>query len=284
VAGLADGCNGVGFLSYTANGVRWDITNAVTHFTKACELGSLSGCANTGELYRYGSGAKLDHKKAFELYEKSCNPPLVIDGCHGYGHYLFTGEGGNKVDKKRAEQVLRAYCIDNEYHHPEACQTLANLVEANKGSVGEIARLRTTAFSRATDLAKDNPTYMYLLGTFYRDGVATMKDPVKALEWFVKGCEGFDPLGCISAAKALQTSRKAGDADRARVYFERACAAGIEDGCVGLKAKGPTPASGGKGCCSGQVVPDAETGALLALVGLVIFRPRRFPRRRGPAH
>ena len=39
-------------------------------------------------------------------------------------------------------------------------------------------------------LAKENPSYMYLLGTFYRDGVATVKDPAKATEWFVKACEG----------------------------------------------------------------------------------------------
>ncbi len=279
-AGLADGCNGIGYMSYTATGVRWNITDAVTYFSKACELGSISGCANTAELYRYGSGAKQDHKKAFELYSKSCEPPLTVDGCYGSGFYLATGTGGIAIDKKKAEVQLRASCIDNPFHHPEACQTLASLLEQNKGSLAEIARLRNTALTRATELAKDNPSYMYLLGTLYRDGVATVKDPAKALEWFVKACDGFDPVGCISAGTALRETRKKEDTERARVYFERACAAGIEDGCVNLKASGPTPVTGGKGCCSGQVAPDAETGALLAIVGWMVFWPRR---RRRPA-
>jgi TPR repeat protein len=123
-------------------------------------------------------------------------------------------------------------CIDNEFHHPETCTTLASLLEQNKGSHAEIARLRNSALTRATELAKENPSYMYLLGTLYRDGIATVKDPVKATEWFVKACEGFDPVGCISAATALRATKKKDDAERARVYFERACAAGIDDGCV----------------------------------------------------
>lgn len=274
-AGLADGCNGIGYMSFTATGVRWNITDAVTYFSKACELGSISGCANTAELYRYGSGAKQDHKRAFELYSKSCEPPLTIDGCYGAGFYLATGTGGIAIDKKKAESVLRVSCVDNQFHHPEACQTLASLLEQNKGSLAEIARLRTSALTRATELAKENPSYMYLLGTFYRDGVATVKDPAKALEWFVKACEGFDPTGCINAGQTLQATRKKDDADRARVYFERACAAGIEDGCAGVKAKGPSTVPGGKGCCGGQVAPDAPTGALLAIVGLVLLRRRR---------
>ena len=274
-AGLADGCNGIGYMSFTATGVRWNITDAVTYFSKACELGSISGCANTAELYRYGSGTKQDHVKAFELYSKSCEPPAAIDGCYGAGYYLATGTGGIAKDLKKAEAVLRVSCIENDHHHPEACQTLASLLEETKGSAAEIARHRTTAFTRATELAKENPSYMYLLGTFYRDGVATVKDPVKATEWFVKACEGFDPVGCISAAQALRASGKKDDAERARVYFERACAAGIEDGCAGVKAKGPTPVGGGKGCCSGQVAPDAETGALLLIVGVVLRRRRK---------
>jgi len=274
-AGLADGCNGIGYMSYTATGVAWNITDAVTYFSKACELGSLSGCANTAELYRYGSGTKQDHKKAYELYAKACVPPLTVDGCYGAGYYLATGTGGIAVDKKKAEAELRVACIDDPFHHPEACQTLANVLEETRGSAAEIARHRNTALARATELAKHNPSYMYLLGTFYRDGIATVKDPTKALEWFSKACDGFDPVGCISAGRALEATGKNDDGERARVYFERACAAGIEDGCAGVKAKGPTAAAGGKGCCSGQVAPDAETGALLLVVGVVVFRRRR---------
>lgn len=269
--GFSDACNGIGFMYYTSNGVRWDITQAVTYFTKSCELGSLSGCANVGEMYRYGIGKKLDHKVAFEHYSKSCTPPTVESGCSGMGHYLLTGEGGIAVDLKKAEMVLRTSC-EAEYSSPSACEELAKVIEQTKGSPGEVARLRTKAFTRATELAGENPSYTWLLGTYYRDGMATPKNPQKAVELFTKGCDGFDPMSCIAAGRALRETGKKDDADKARVYLERACAAGIEDGC---KPQGPTPVSGGKGCCSGQVAPDAETGALLLVVAVVVFRRRR---------
>lgn len=272
--GFSDACNGIGFQYYTSNGVSWDITQAATYFLKSCELGSLSGCANVGEMYRYGIGAKQDHRKAFDHYSKSCVLPTIDSGCGGMGHYLLTGEGGIAIDLKKAETVLRAAC-EAQYSSPSACEELARLVEQIKGSLGEVARLRSKAFTRATELAAENRSYTWLLGQFYLDGMGTPKNPTKALELFVTGCEGFDPMSCIAAGKGLRATGKKDDADRARVYLERACAAGIEDGCAGLKAKGPSPTAGGKGCCSGQVAPDAGTGALLLVVGLALLRRRR---------
>ncbi len=276
-AGSAEGCNAVGYQLYTATGVRWDITGAVTYFTRACDQGSLSGCANVGELYRYGSGTKQDHARAFAMYDKACRPPVIATGCHGAGHYLATGEGGVAKDAQRAEAVLRHACLVDEYKHPEACSTLATLLEAQGGARSEIARLRTLAFSRAEEQARTNPSYMYLLGTYYRDGVATVKDPDRALEWLSKACEGFDPLGCVHAGTALRATGKPADADRARVYFERACAAGVEDGCTlgaGGAATGPAPVARKSGCCAGEVAPGAEAGLVLA-VWLVLGWQRR---------
>lgn len=286
-AKVADGCNGLGFQYFTANGVTWDITKAVEYFTKACDLGSLSGCANVGELYRYGSGTPQDHKKAFTFYEKACQVPAQASGCASYGHYLATGEGGTTVDKAKAEQVLRFACLDDELHHPEACEQLAALLESeSKGSPAELARLRTMAFSRATALAKTNPSYMYLLGTYHRDGMATVKDPAKALDAFAKACEGFDPLGCVNAGRALVASGKPGDAERARAYFERACAAGVDDGCAGTKMKpgGPKAVTPGHGCCSGDVAPGAEAGTIILLWALGSARRRRRQRRGATKH
>ena len=194
----------------------------------------------------------------------------------GVGHYVATGEGGIAVDRKAAERSLRAACTSSIYVLADACSDLADLLEAmNKGSAGEIARLRTTAFSRAKEQANDNPYYAYVLGTFYIDGVATMKDPVVALEWFAKACDGFDPLGCIAAGKALGATAQPADAERARVYFERACAAGVDDGCaLGKIAPPKPPTTKAKGCgCSGEIAGGDAGAALLVL--LVLARRRR---------
>ncbi|MBX3160750.1 MAG: sel1 repeat family protein [Deltaproteobacteria bacterium] len=277
--GFADGCNVVGYKYYTAQGVRWDVTQAATYFMKSCELGSLSGCANSGEVFRYGAGQPQDHKKAFAYYEKSCRP-TDASGCGGLGFYLASGTGGVKVDRVRAETALRQACLNDAYVVAEACRDLANLLE-QKGSGGaaEIARLRTTAFTRAQELAKDNPYYMYILGTYHADGMATVKDPAKALELLTRSCDGFDPLGCIAAGKVLSASTKGDDRERAKVYFERACAAGIDDGCTLGKSRpaGPKPVSKAGGCCGGEVAPGG--GAALTALVLGFALRRRRPRR-----
>jgi uncharacterized protein len=277
--GSGEACSSVGFMYYTAQGTRWDVAQAAKFFTKGCELGSNVGCSNSADLYRWGVGVAIDHAKAFGFYEKSCIPADPA-GCAGVGHYTATGEGKIAIDRKRAEQALRAACT-GAYLLPDACRELADLVERDgKGNAGEIARIRTTAFSRAKELAVENPYFMYVLGTFYADGMATVKDPVQALVWLGKACEGFDPLGCIAAGKALRATRKPDDAERARVYFERACAAGVDDGCTLGKVEPPKPAEiHAKGCgCSGEVAGgDAGAIALVLLVGFGRRNRRRSP-------
>lgn len=273
---VADACSSAGYAYYTAHGVRWDVTEAAKLFLQACELGSSVGCANSGDVYRFGAGAAQDHAKAFAHYDKACRP-FDPTGCAGVGHYLATGEGGIEIDRARAEQALRAACTQVDVS-PEACRELADLLEQQrKGTPAEIARLRTTSFTRAQELAKDNPYYMYILGTFYAAGMATVKDPAAALTWMSKSCDGFDPLGCIAGGQALQATGKPEDAERARVYFERACAAGVNDGCTLGKAKppGPPPVAGkAQGCgCAGEVAPGGHAG--LALVLLLALRRRR---------
>lgn len=275
--GSGDACSSVGFAYYTALGTRWDVTAAAKFFIKGCELGSNMGCANSADLYRFGIGVKVDHAKAFASYEKACTPADPA-GCAGVGHYTATGDGSIAVDRKRAEQALRAACATEAYGMPDACRELAELLDTNKGNAGEIARLRTTAFARAKELS-DNPYFMFVLGTFYADGMATVKDPAAALVWFGKACDGFDPLGCIAAGKALRATSKTEDADRARVYFERACAAGVEDGCTlgAVAPPGPPAVAQAKGCgCSGEIA-GGDAGAMLLVLALLVRRRRGAP-------
>jgi MYXO-CTERM domain-containing protein len=93
--------------------------------------------------------------------------------------------------------------------------------------------------------------------------------------WLGKACDGFDPLGCIAAGKALRATKKPDDAERARVYFERACAAGVDDGCTLGKVGPPTPAAvQTKGCgCAGEIA-GGDAGAL-GLVLLAVFGRRK---------
>jgi len=276
-----EGCNLAGFVHYTGmKPVKWDMAKAVTFYAKACELGSSSACGNMGEVYRFGLGTKADPKKAHEHYKRSCDAGSQY-GCGGYAHYVATGEGGAKQDLAAAEQLYRAAC---EADTLESCAELAKLLEQRgKGTIAEIAKLKLRAFQLAEDQSKTNPEYMYFLGTFHRDGIATMKDEDKALELFGKACDSFDPFGCIAAGKMLVAHADDKSRSRAKVYFERACIAGVEDGCLGVKeadrplvTAGPNPAVvQPKGCgCRGEVAPGGTAGGLV-LVGFVLLRLRR---------
>lgn len=279
----ADACSVAGYIYYVAmKGVGWDINKAADYWTKGCALGSAIACANTGELYRYGIIAAADPKKSFEFYTKSCDAGNPY-GCAGVAHFLATGEGGATKDAKRAIELFRVAC---DAESSEGCAELAVTLEAEHGSASEIARIRLRAYNVTEKLAETNPAYMYRLGTFYRDGVATMKDPAKARQWFVKACERYDPLGCIAAGRTLAKSPLATDREQARVFFERACGAGIDDGCKGqqeMKAAGGAPAASttpmpgtvkAKGCggCSGA---GSSAGGLAIVLACAFARRRR---------
>ncbi|MBA2544148.1 MAG: sel1 repeat family protein, partial [Deltaproteobacteria bacterium] len=248
-------CNAVGYRLYAGKGVAWNVIEAAKYYKKSCDQGAAIGCSNLAYSLMWGVGIKQDHKQAFELFDKACKPP-EFNGCAPLGNYLMTGLGGIKVDKKRAETVLRSSCRPDDAA-PEGCRDLALLVEENKGSPAEAARLRTLALTRTEKLAADYPYYHYVWGSFYDQGIATVKDPQKALEHFAKSCDGYDPIGCLAAGKALKVSKKKEDQERMRFYFERACAAGLDEGCT-AKTQGPSPVPGGKGCCGGEVAPGAE--------------------------
>jgi TPR repeat protein len=274
---FADACWTIGYRYYANRGMRWDAAEAVKFFAKACELGSTAGCASYAELMFHGIGIAVDHKKSFALYKQYCVPPDFF-GCHGYGRYLATGAGGvTAIDKKAAAVAYRKTC-ESENALAESCSDLAALLEQANGNAGEIARLRTKALASVKKSADEGfPYYMYLLGNYHRDGVATVKDPVKALEWFGKACDGYEVLGCMAAGKALLATGKAPDADRARVYLERACAASVAAACnMKAPAPGPKPVAKGKGgCCGGEVAPGAELPLAMLVLGLLVVRSRR---------
>ena len=287
--GAADGCSQAGFYYMTAQKpIPWDVKKGATYYAKACELGSALGCSNEGALFRFGIDRPVDATKAYERYAKSCDGGSQ-HGCEGAAYYLSRGEGGAKKDAARAIALLRAAC-ENDEPSVHGCVELGNLLEAEKqGTPSEIARVRLKGFTLAEKEAETNPSYMYWLGTYYRDGVATVKDPTKALSWFEKSCEGFWPLGCVEAGKTLSASTDPAARERGLRYYERACAAGVDDGCKGFTANsgrpaaaaGPTPTHKPHTGCS--VASGSGELGLALVVGVVAVSARRRRRRSAAA-
>ena len=267
----AEGCNDLGYLYFTGKGTLHDAAKGIELWDRSCTLDGAYGCGNMGYMARYGIGRPLDAKQAFAYYQKACRPTAEF-GCEGTGYYYETGQGVAK-DLKKAVDNYKLACESQTQPYALACSELAALYEANhQGSPSEIARLREKAFGVATERAKDNPFSMYVLATYYRDGIATVKDPAKAREWFAKGCDGFDPLACLNAGKEFYAI---GDHEHGTTYAQRACGTGLDEACK----LGGGPAAGEvqrKGCgCSGGGGDGGGAVIAIVMVGLAVPRRRR---------
>ncbi|MEZ4367340.1 MAG: hypothetical protein R2939_13800 [Kofleriaceae bacterium] len=119
-----------------------------------------------------------------------------------------------------------------------------------------------------------------MLGTLHRDGVGTPPSPAQAATWFGTACDGFDPLGCLEAGKMYDGTRGLPRDDaRAGAYLERACAAGLSEGCElgGERVAGPgtvTSRRHGCACAVGEGLGGGDA-APWVVVALVVVRRRR---------
>lgn len=271
---IGEACNSAGVAHYAQRGTGWDVIAASKLYQRACDYGFSLGCTNVGELYEFGVGVPTDAKQAALFYDKGCTDASP-EGCGRIARMLVAGNGIGK-DLMRAEAMFRRGCTAGE---PESCRELADLLEsAPMPPRAEIARLRAAAYQGVSTQANENPYYMWVLGKFVRDGVGTVKDPKAATDWFAKACDGYDPMGCLEAGAAFASRDGADNRDRAKLYFERACGAGVEAGCQRLAGKNPGQVSS-KGCGGCDTDGDRSGSALalplLATVGIFAWLRRR---------
>jgi len=270
--GHASACNSLGFAYYTASGAQWDLAEALRLYEKSCELGDSVACSNVAEMYDYGIAREADAARAFVLYTKACDMGFQ-GGCGRAAKYLETGAGGATRDVDKAERYYDAACTDGA---PDACRRLADLLRSTKkGSASRIAQLYQKAFASAKRQAETNPYYAWMLGTFHRDGVATIKDAKAAAALFVQACEGYDPLGCLDGGR-LYLAGAPGlppDRERAAVQLDKACAANVAEACrlaeqARASAAGTVRRSWGCSCDAGDAA--APPWLLVALVAVAI--------------
>lgn len=224
-------CNELGVAYYTARGTTWNILAAKHAFERGCELSLPRACANMGVLYEYGVVVKPDPAKALENYDRGCTPG-DSSGCGGLARFYQRGLGGVKVDLKRAETEFTRSCNDGK-GEAESCRRLADIYRKTKAKPQpEIERLYLQSLSMAQARAKRGPIGKYALAKFYRDGVAVVRNPAKALELFAAACNGYEVLACVEAGKLLMAQKTRQSYERAAVRFSRACAANMMAACA----------------------------------------------------
>jgi hypothetical protein len=65
------GCNNLGFLYQTGQGVKKDYSRAAQLYEKSCNGGNAHGCFNLGLLYKTGTGVAQDYSRATALFRKA---------------------------------------------------------------------------------------------------------------------------------------------------------------------------------------------------------------------
>ncbi len=71
--GWMEGCEGLGHLYMTGEGVAEDRSKAAMYAEQACDGGLATACSNLGFLYYNGSGVTLDKERGLALLKKSCD-------------------------------------------------------------------------------------------------------------------------------------------------------------------------------------------------------------------
>jgi TPR repeat protein len=67
------GCNNLGVMYESGEGVEKDAAQAVFFYRKACDGGHMLGCVYEGMMYSSGQGVVKDEALAAGLYQKACD-------------------------------------------------------------------------------------------------------------------------------------------------------------------------------------------------------------------
>lgn len=220
-------CNDLGLYSVRGeNGFERDMAKARGFFEKACDLGESEGCNNLGFMFQSGDGVEIDEVKARDLYATSCDNGNV-DGCAKLGFLLDNGQYHVR-DRDRAQLVLEKACklgslegctnlgivlIENpdardraRENFDKACQggylrgcTKLGLMYYFGDGVEEDFEKARGLFSRGCDAGQHSACVP--LGLLYKEGKGVEADPNRAAQFFEAACAAGHKRGCSEFEK-----------------------------------------------------------------------------------
>jgi hypothetical protein len=174
-----------------------DLATAATFFDKACEGGDATACNALGQLSRSGDAGKKDLVRAAKLFQRACDAG-EIPACSNLGVALDNAEGVKKDSAKALIAFEKACNAGDPTGDPEACSNLGILYHAGRGTKKNLAKARElyeTACQRSVYGACVN------LGIMRRDGQGGKKDKPGAKAVFKEACDGGVEKGCKLLAK-----------------------------------------------------------------------------------
>lgn len=189
---------------------------------KACSGDDAHGCALLGALL-----ATSDAAAAAKVDAKACAGGEA-GGCRQLGVATASGAGVPR-DAGRAAKLLGQACDGGD---DDGCAELGKLLQGS--SEAEQRNRAVAAHQRACNGRV--AASCSAAGEAYDSGApGTPKNSIIAEMLFRRGCIRMDGRSCADLGRSLLSRPQGGSSDEAKMYFDRACSAGVAVGCAALK-------------------------------------------------
>ena len=157
------------------------------YLEKACNLNNGIACNSLGVHYENGIGTKIDLKKAYKFYKKSCENLKDYYGCGSLGYLYLIGNSAD--DAMNLPEFYEKICKFNDGKH---CDDISNFLK----NYDFIDRNYTKAKEFLEYSCKGIPQSCGILGVMAEFGKGMPQDKIKAKEQYRKTCYLNYKLGC----------------------------------------------------------------------------------------
>lgn len=165
---------------------------------KTCEAKDAEGCGLYGLMLTLGEGGPVDRAAGMQAYEIGCSGRHAAS-CSNLGHNLFNG-AGVAADPVRARGLLEQGC---ELGMMNACATFGFALAKGRGGPVDVARARGY-YQRACD--GNNGTGCNNLAYQLREGLGGAADLAASRKAYEKGCNLGDASACNGYSESLLSS------------------------------------------------------------------------------
>jgi TPR repeat protein len=212
---------------------NFNYTEAIAHFEKAKELGSVDAYYYLSNFYYLGQGTKIDLAKAFRLADEGYKKGS-IPATYQLGKYYANGFGVTKnmeIANRLFQKNFQIKWFKDQFDKTNSgfhAYTIGYMYGEGYGGVKENIKLSLSWYDKAVNL--NNPIAQNNLGMFYELGDIVVKDYEKARVLYIKSAKqglsiGQNNLGRIyengygikkDYKEALKWFRKAAEQGNAR--------------------------------------------------------------------
>lgn len=171
----------LGFLYGNGLGVPKDFVKAKIWFSKAAELGDMSGQNNLGYLYGTGQGVKKDQKEAIKWFRKSAKQGYA-NAQYALGNIYFNGQGVEKDQKVAFQWFIKA--AKQGY---AGAQNYLGVMYGNGQGVKQDKKEAFTWYRKAAE--QGDAAAQTNLGVMYDNGDGVKQDKNIAVTWYRKAAK-----------------------------------------------------------------------------------------------